>query len=110
MLRVLSTRLCPIGVKAFVDVRSKHANHSLAVSEELRKLGAIIYDKLLPNVTHIIFKDGSKATEAKAHKYGAHLVSVNWVDGFVFRTNNLFPVIKDHLKLDNDWNIISEDQ
>ena len=68
------------GVKVFVDVRSKHANHSTAVSEELRKLGAVVLDKLLPTVTHIIFKDGSKTTEAKANKYGAHIVNVSWVD------------------------------
>lgn len=75
------------GVKAYVDVRSKYANHSQAVSEELRKLGAVIYDKLLPTVTHIIFKDGSKATEARAQKFGTHLVSVNWVD----RSVSLYP-------------------
>lgn len=74
-----------LGVKAYVDVRSKYANHSGAVSEELKKLGAVIYGKLLPTVTHVIFKDGSKATEVKAHKYGAHLVSVNWVDRYIFQ-------------------------
>ena len=69
-----------VGVKVFVDVRSQHVNYSNAVSDELRKLGAAVHDKLLPSVTHVVFKDGSKATETKAHKYGCHLVSVNWVD------------------------------
>lgn len=64
-------------------MRSKYANHSVAVSEELRKLGAKVHDKLLPCVTHIIFKDGNKGTITKAQRYGAHLVSVQWVEWYV---------------------------
>ncbi|XP_067945071.1 microcephalin-like isoform X2 [Watersipora subatra] len=68
------------GVKAYVDVKSKYANNSLAVSEELIKLGATISDKLDPSVSHVIYKDGYKVTEAKAKKFGIPMVGVAWLD------------------------------
>lgn len=73
-----------IGVRAYVDVRSRNDNHSQAVSDELRKLGAVVCGKFLPSVTHVIFKDGSKASVTKAARYGAHLVTVHWIERCAF--------------------------
>ena len=68
------------GVVAYVEVRTKHDNHSTAVRQVLGKMGACIEDKLTNDVTHVIFKEGRKRTKERACKLGAHLVSVLWVD------------------------------
>lgn len=67
----------------YVDVRSDNDNHSIAVSEVLESLGASIANKLLPHVTHIIFKNGSRTTLTTAKQYKCKVVSVQWVERYV---------------------------
>ncbi|XP_014782751.1 microcephalin [Octopus bimaculoides] len=67
-------------VVAYVEVRSKSENRSKEVAIELEKLGARISPKLNNEVTHVIFKDGTKRTWDRAKKLGIPLVSVLWVD------------------------------
>ena len=65
---------------AFVDVRSTFENRSKAITSQLVQLGATVEPKLSNEVTHVIFKDGKKATRDKAKKKGLHFVSVLWIE------------------------------
>jgi hypothetical protein len=67
------------GVVACVEVRSKNENRSVAVSHELRKMGAQVVDKLTPEVTHVIWKEGKPSTRDRAKKRGIPVISVLWV-------------------------------
>ncbi|KAB7503929.1 hypothetical protein Anas_08361 [Armadillidium nasatum] len=48
------------GVIAYVDVRCGAENRSQAFKEVLKSLGAIVCDKFTAEVTHVIFREGSK--------------------------------------------------
>ncbi|XP_066957829.1 microcephalin [Macrobrachium rosenbergii] len=67
-------------VVAYVEVRIKRANHSDVIKDQLKALGAVVREKLTSDVTHVIFRDGSKGTFNRAKKRGLHLVSSLWVD------------------------------
>ncbi|VDH90459.1 microcephalin [Mytilus galloprovincialis] len=67
-------------VIAYVEVRSTNDNRSDAIRKELEQLGATVTKKFTEDVTHVIFKEGSKRTKTKAAKNKCHLVSVLWVD------------------------------
>ena len=67
-------------VVAYVEVRAEYENRSRAVEKQLKQLGAQISSTLTPDVTHVVFKGGKKATLKKAQKLGIHLVSVLWVE------------------------------
>ena len=69
-----------IGVVAYVEVRAEYENRSRAVEKQLKHLGADIANKITPEVTHVVFKGGRKATVKKAQKLGLLLVSVLWVE------------------------------
>ena len=69
-----------LDVVAYVEVRSQNENRSRCIIRELTQLGAEVVPKFTNEVTHVIFKDGKKATRDKAQKKGIHLVSVLWVD------------------------------
>ena len=64
---------------AYVEVRSNHENRSNAVCHELRQLGAEVVDKLGPEVTHVIWKEGKPSTKERAKKRGIPVVSVLWL-------------------------------
>ncbi|XP_068247059.1 microcephalin [Palaemon carinicauda] len=68
------------GVVAYVEVRIHRANHSDVIRDQLIALGAAVREKLTSDVTHVVFKDGSKGTFNRAKKRGLHLVSSLWVD------------------------------
>lgn len=61
-------------------MRSTNDNRSDAIRKELEQLGATVTKKFTEDVTHVIFKEGSKRTKTKAAKNKCHLVSVLWVD------------------------------
>ncbi|KAF0298862.1 Microcephalin [Amphibalanus amphitrite] len=67
-------------VVAYVDVRSGADNRSEPIRTQLRALGALVVERFTKNVTHVIFKDGSKATYDRARRDRLRLVSVLWVD------------------------------
>lgn len=67
-------------VTAYVEVRSTNDNRSEAICKELEILGAVVTKKFTDDVTHVVFKEGSKRTKNKATKNKIHLVSVLWVD------------------------------
>ena len=71
--------LCVVGVVAYVEVRSKNENRSSAVRHELLQLGAQVVNKLGPDVTHVIWKEGKPSTKDRAKKRGVHVVTVLWV-------------------------------
>lgn len=52
--------LFPSGVIAYVEVRMGSDNRSQVIKEQLKVLGAEVRDRLSPDTTHVIFKDGSK--------------------------------------------------
>ncbi|XP_047482109.1 microcephalin-like [Penaeus chinensis] len=68
------------GVIAYVEVRMGSDNRSQVIKEQLKVLGAEVRDRLSPDTTHVIFKDGSKATFNRAQKRGLHLVSSLWLE------------------------------
>ena len=68
------------GVKIFVDFRTGHENQGGAIEKKAAESGAKIAKKLIGDVTHVIFKDGSLANYKKAKKFGAHVVSVAWLE------------------------------
>ncbi|KAH3697810.1 hypothetical protein DPMN_085320 [Dreissena polymorpha] len=67
-------------VVAYAEVRTGNDNRSESVRRELEQLGATVVRKFEDNVTHVVFKEGSKRTLNKATKKGVHLVSVLWVE------------------------------
>ncbi|KAK7100031.1 microcephalin-like [Littorina saxatilis] len=67
-------------VVAYVEVRTASDDRSAAVAQVLRKMGARVEEKFTNNVTHVVFKEGTKRTRDKALKLGVHLVSVLWVE------------------------------
>ncbi|KAL5020553.1 hypothetical protein ScPMuIL_003445 [Solemya velum] len=67
-------------VVAYVEVRSGRDNRSKAVCWVLEQLGAVVAKSFTDEVTHVIFKEGSKRTKNRAQKKKLHLVSVLWVD------------------------------
>lgn len=69
-----------LDVVAYVEVRSTNDNRSEAICKELELLGADVSKKFTDNVTHVVFKEGTKRTKTKAAKLKVHLVSVLWVD------------------------------
>ncbi|XP_048582540.1 microcephalin isoform X2 [Nematostella vectensis] len=85
------------GVVAFIDVRSNTENRFDGISKQMELLGATVVRKFIPEVTHVIFKDGKKATREKALKKGIHLVTVLWVESCRETgkrvAEELFPVI-----------------
>ena len=68
------------GVKMFVDFRTGHENLGGAIEKKASEIGADIAKKLTGDVTHMIFKDGSLANYKKAKKFGAHIVSMAWLE------------------------------
>lgn len=68
------------GVNIFVDFRSGHDNMGKAIESRVSALGAKVSGKLGPDVTHVIFKDGSLANWKKSKRLGAHIVSVGWIE------------------------------
>ena len=66
-------------VTAYVDVRTQDENRSDGIRSQLASLGATVVATFTNQVTHVIYKDGYKATLQKANKTGVHLVSVLWV-------------------------------
>ncbi|XP_042888811.1 uncharacterized protein LOC122264145, partial [Penaeus japonicus] len=68
------------GVVACVEVRMGSDNRSQVIKEQLKVLGAEVRERLSQDTTHVIFKDGSKATFNRAQKRGLHLVSSLWVE------------------------------
>lgn len=72
-----------LGVVAYAEVRSTNDNRSKAICDVLLELGATVVKKFTNEVTHVIFKEGTKRTKTKAQKKGVHLVSVLWVDRYV---------------------------
>ncbi|XP_074640211.1 uncharacterized protein LOC141898272 [Tubulanus polymorphus] len=68
------------GVVAYVEVRSGNENRGKGVIAVLRKLGAEIRLRFTNDVTHVVFKEGTKRTVEKAKKKGIKVVSVLWVD------------------------------
>lgn len=85
------------GVVAFIEVRSNTENRFEGISKQMEMLGAKVVKKLTPEVTHVIFKDGKKATRERALKKGIHLVSVLWVESCRQSgkrvSEDLFPVV-----------------
>ncbi|KAK7077429.1 hypothetical protein SK128_024123, partial [Halocaridina rubra] len=67
-------------IVAHVDVRISGDNCSEAVKAQLVALGAQVRDKLTPDVTHVVFREGNRNTYKRATKRGLHLVSVLWVE------------------------------
>ncbi|KAL9979995.1 hypothetical protein ACROYT_G008525 [Oculina patagonica] len=85
------------GVVAFIEVRSNTENRFEGISKQMEMLGATVVKKFMPEVTHVIFKDGKKTTREKALKKGIHLVSVLWVESCRQSgkrvSEDLFPVV-----------------
>ncbi|XP_068748669.1 microcephalin-like [Montipora capricornis] len=86
------------GVVAYIEVRSNTENRFEGISKQVEMLGAMVTKKFTPEVTHVIFKDGKKATRDKALKRGIHLVSVLWVESCrqsgKLVSEDLFPVVE----------------
>ena len=82
---------------AYVEVRSKNENRSSAVRHELQQLGAQVVDKLGPEVTHVIWKEGKPSTRDRAKKRNIPVVNVLWVDSCKQNgelvSESLFPVV-----------------
>ncbi|XP_071523507.1 microcephalin-like isoform X2 [Panulirus ornatus] len=68
------------GIVAYVEVRMGSDNRSAVIKEQLKALGAEVRERLTADVTHVIFKDGSKSVFDRAMKRGLHLVSSLWVE------------------------------
>jgi len=86
------------GVIAFIEVRSNTENRFDGISKQVEMLGAKVSKKFTPDVTHVIFKEGKKATKERALKKGIHLVSVLWVESCRQSgkriSEDLFPVVE----------------
>ncbi|KAK3592156.1 hypothetical protein CHS0354_019447 [Potamilus streckersoni] len=67
-------------VVAYVEVRSTNDNRSQAICKELEALGARVSKKFTDDVTHVIYKEGSKRTRNKAQKREVPMVSVLWIE------------------------------
>ncbi|XP_052256971.1 uncharacterized protein LOC127862060 [Dreissena polymorpha] len=89
-------------VVAYAEVRTGNDNRSESVRRELEQLGATVVRKFEDNVTHVVFKEGSKRTLNKATKKGVHLVSVLWVENCKLNqervSERMYPAVVPHLK------------
>lgn len=72
------------GVVCFIDIRilEGEGDSSDEFADMLRKLGATVVPKLKTKgkskATHLVFKDGERATYEKARSEGLHIVSAEW--------------------------------
>ena len=63
-----------------MDFRMGHENMGGAIEKKASEIGAEIAKKVTADVTHVIFKDGSLHNYAKAKRFGAHIVSREWLE------------------------------
>ncbi|ESO03430.1 hypothetical protein HELRODRAFT_173726 [Helobdella robusta] len=68
------------GVTAYVDVHALKHNYSSTFATELIELGANVSKRMTPDVTHVVFKDGSRRTVKAAMRRNLPLVNTVWVD------------------------------
>jgi microcephalin len=68
------------GLTFFVEVRAGRDNRTRGIQTSLRRLGANISEKVTRHVTHVIFRDGTRANFQKAKKLGLPILSLLWVD------------------------------
>lgn len=62
-----------------MEVRSQAENRSRAIAQELRDLGVTVSDRLGPNITHIVYRQGCRRTAQWAERHDVPLVSVSWI-------------------------------
>jgi len=76
------TQKAPIleGVVIFVDFRMENENRGNVIKAKAKELGATVADKLTADVTHVIFKDGSRFNYQKSKKLGLHILSAGWLE------------------------------
>jgi hypothetical protein len=64
------------GLTFFVEVRAGRDNWTRGIQTSLRRLGANISEKVMRHVTHVIFRDGTRANFQKAKKLGLTILSL----------------------------------
>ncbi|XP_050533488.1 microcephalin-like isoform X2 [Daktulosphaira vitifoliae] len=69
------------GVVAFVDYKIDNDRSGIGVKHRLTELGAKIEKTFNQKVTHVVFRDGYRATYRKAIERNIPLVSARWVEG-----------------------------
>ena len=76
------TQKAPIlqGIIIFVDFRTESENRGKVIKNAASELGAQVVEKLGPDVTHFIFKDGSRLNYQKAKKLGIPILSASWLE------------------------------
>ena len=68
------------GLTMFVEIRAGRDNRTRAIQQNLRNLGAAISEKVTRHVTHVIFRNGSRANFEKAKRLGRPILSFLWVE------------------------------
>ncbi|XP_042235495.1 microcephalin-like isoform X2 [Homarus americanus] len=68
------------GLVVYVEVRMGSDNRSSVIKDQLRSLGADVRERLTVDVSHVVFRDGSKYVFDQAMKRGLHVVSSLWVE------------------------------
>ncbi|XP_026475306.1 LOW QUALITY PROTEIN: uncharacterized protein LOC113379204 [Ctenocephalides felis] len=69
-----------IGVIAYVEVSSGQLDLSGGAKDMLKKMGAIVRDTFVKDVTHVIFNEGRVSTYKKAIAKNIPLLSVLWIE------------------------------
>ena len=64
----------------FVDFRTGNENRGDVLRKVALELGAQVVDKFGPSVSHVIFKDGSKANYKRAKRAGIPILSASWLE------------------------------
>ena len=64
----------------FVDFRTGNENRGDVLRKVALELGAQVVDKFGPSVSHVIFKDGSKAIYKRAKLAGIPILSASWLE------------------------------
>ncbi len=68
------------GVVVFVDARSEFGDLSGPIAAQVTALGGETSASFSPSVTHVVFKNGKKATADRAVKRALPMVSIAWIE------------------------------
>lgn len=67
------------GTKVFVEVFNDNANISSAFHNKLRELGASVSERFHKTISHVVWKEGTRATYERAISRGLPIVTPLWI-------------------------------
>ncbi|KAF2898014.1 hypothetical protein ILUMI_08155 [Ignelater luminosus] len=94
------------GIVAYIEINSQGKDCSAGAKTLMQAMGATVKDQFGPEITHVIFKDGSYNTFKTAKLLKMHVVSVLWLEAV--RKSNVRVPEKNYPALGAEYDNISQ--